>query len=434
MIVHNVNEEERSRVIKKYEASSAIHSSQWKQLYKAIAKGQESIDATIQLSTVFAEKKKKQQQQQNELINTGLTQLHNYALQCDFPMVKELLRLGAKLDVIGPVGETPLYTAILNPNTDKDYRILEVEVVRYLLQVGANPNIRITNVANHAPRTPLQGACKKQNMELCEWLLQYGADPSIPDFQNRTAKDYLNKKNRELFQQLCTEYATKSKPPRICQCGSGKPFDLCHGTGKVQLEDDMYCICLSGRLYSKCCKKRDIFYYRDANFDHFENRTVTGAANDTLLHYLKERYDREGKLDPDAYLFDDGHGGPISNPQSIYSDALRPLMENGFIDRAYHYAVSQKNMFMAVPWIGSTSMPTQERKLRKEEWNNHIDTYINKVARTVGDFRSKEEIERLNKISECGGPLYKTCANPKCDKETTEEKLFKRCSQCKYTL
>jgi hypothetical protein len=438
MIVNNINEEERSRVIKEYEALSIIHDVRWKQLYKDIAKGERFIDSTISLPSTLSpmkNKKNKNQQQVNEsedFNDTGLTYLHAYALECDIPLIKEMLRLGATLDIVGPNGETPMYVAAININTPKEYRILEVEAVRYFLEVGANPNVKQL-VPNGKPYTALHGACMKCNMELCEVLLQYGADPSVKDFQNRTPQDYLNKKNRDIFQKLCTEYSSKNKPPKKCQCGSGKLFDLCHGTDNVPLEDNMFCCCLSGKLYSKCCKKRGILYCRNAKFDHFEVRHMTTNVNN-LIHYMKEKYDRDGEINPGDYMFADDNGQPISYTEKDFVEYYNPLVDAGLVDRAYVYALSQHNMFVAMPWIGPASFPTHERKLRKEEWNNHIDTYINDVAHKLGDFRDRQEIERACKISENGGPLYKHCGNPKCDKKTIEERLFKRCSQCKYTL
>jgi len=50
------------------------------------------------------------------------------------------------------------------------------EVLKVLLQHGANPNL----TTRHCRHTALQTACRDGSLELCELLLEYGADVNSP--------------------------------------------------------------------------------------------------------------------------------------------------------------------------------------------------------------------------------------------------------------
>lgn len=118
------------------------------------------------------------------LINTGLplnqidttrarhksrSLLHEAARRGWFEGVDALLAAGAAVDRADPQGYTPLHEAV---------RMAHPVIVRRLLEARADPN-----GAGHASTRPLQDAT---TVDLLDTLLRGGADPALPDPQQRT--------------------------------------------------------------------------------------------------------------------------------------------------------------------------------------------------------------------------------------------------------
>jgi|SRR3990167_1207819 len=86
----------------------------------------------------------------------------------DSDRVRELLATQsgrAELDTVDHYGNTPLYWASSNGH---------LEVVKYLLRAGADPNI-----TNNTGRTPLSWASYQGYLKIVKELLHAGADPDI---------------------------------------------------------------------------------------------------------------------------------------------------------------------------------------------------------------------------------------------------------------
>jgi ankyrin repeat protein len=78
-----------------------------------------------------------------------------------------LVARGAPVNALSQHGSTPLYTAVVQG---------ELEIVRMLLEAGADPN---KESAGHTDGTPLCAAASWGRTEVVRLLLWHGADPNL---------------------------------------------------------------------------------------------------------------------------------------------------------------------------------------------------------------------------------------------------------------
>ena len=71
----------------------------------------------------------------------------------------------------------------------------DIEAIKYLLDMGADPNFKYEN-----ERTVLMLLAFKNNKELVELLLKYGADPNLKDVDKKSALMFT--KNKEIAELL----------------------------------------------------------------------------------------------------------------------------------------------------------------------------------------------------------------------------------------
>lgn len=129
-----------------------------------------------------------------------------YKSQADlyFIMVQELIRAGANVNYISlPV--SPLYWAANSG---------DLETVKLLLQVGADPNL-----ARDLPRDmPLHRACRGGYVEVVECLLKAGAGVKLTNEKGRAALEELRqrKKSHEIeMWEKAIEFGTKVDPEML---------------------------------------------------------------------------------------------------------------------------------------------------------------------------------------------------------------------------
>ncbi len=110
-------------------------------------------------------------------ITTGDTGLHVVTARRDVLWVKFLLQRGANPNIRNNAGVTPLQMA-----TTLGF----LEGVEELLKKGAQ-----VNVADSQGETPLIAAVHQRNVPMVRRLLAEGADPDRNDNSGRSARDYL---------------------------------------------------------------------------------------------------------------------------------------------------------------------------------------------------------------------------------------------------
>jgi len=101
-------------------------------------------------------------------------------------VVKSLLQYGARLK-----GSSALIGAASENN---------VEIVRYLLEAGANP--RTDYLEDEIPSPALNVAVEKGHVEVAKMLIEHGADPNVVDWNGKTAMEIAEKKQPEMIALL----------------------------------------------------------------------------------------------------------------------------------------------------------------------------------------------------------------------------------------
>jgi len=120
--------------------------------------------------------------------------LDSAVLGGDPEMVRLLIAGGAKVNYKMRGAYTALHSACLAKESPSS-----LEIVAVLLESGAE-----VNAVTHIGLTPLMNAVEADNTSLVKLLLSRGADPSIKNFQGRTALDIAvkNRKNGEIIRLL----------------------------------------------------------------------------------------------------------------------------------------------------------------------------------------------------------------------------------------
>jgi ankyrin repeat protein len=108
------------------------------------------------------------------------TPLHHAANNTDLGAVKVLLEHDPDVNLRDIDGETPLYKVLSELNSSSKGNV--VEIVRRLLEDGANPNIR-----PRSRSTPLHQASSRGSLEVTRLLLSHGANVDERDKKGRTS-------------------------------------------------------------------------------------------------------------------------------------------------------------------------------------------------------------------------------------------------------
>jgi ankyrin repeat protein len=115
---------------------------------------------------------------------------------------KLLINAGANVNAQNDLGTTPLMICAIKKNTP---------VAKLLIKAGAKINIK-----NELSNTALMYACNKQKVSLIKLLLQSGANRFTKNKNGETAKDYLNKQNAHMFDNLIINNNNNNNIEREC--------------------------------------------------------------------------------------------------------------------------------------------------------------------------------------------------------------------------
>ena len=140
-------------------------------------------------------------------ITTGDTGLHIVTARRDLLWVRFLLQRGADPNIRNNKGVAPLQLA-----TSLGF----VEGVEELLKKGAQ-----VNITNSTGETPLMAAVHQRNVALIARLLKEGADPDQNDNSGRSARDYvaLLNSNEQIVQEFEEADAEREKEGTTRQYG-----------------------------------------------------------------------------------------------------------------------------------------------------------------------------------------------------------------------
>ncbi len=137
----------------------------------------------------------------NERSLNGNTPLHFAIYEGNIELIKLLIEKGADVNAQNINGDTPLHVAIAthNLNYASNEQLIIIEM---LLQAEA-----VINIQNHDGATPLHTALSRaqslrvESFELVDFLIDHGANDSIPAINNLTPRDILKKLKLEIAKQ-----------------------------------------------------------------------------------------------------------------------------------------------------------------------------------------------------------------------------------------
>lgn len=130
-------------------------------------------------------------------ITTGENGLHIVALRRDLTWIRFLLQRGANPNVRDRTGTTPLQIAV---------RLGHVEGVEALIKGGAQ-----VDISDSQGETPLMTAVHQRNPALVRKLLEEGADPDLNDNTGRSARDHMQRLNSNTLLAREFEEADKKR-------------------------------------------------------------------------------------------------------------------------------------------------------------------------------------------------------------------------------
>lgn len=128
-------------------------------------------------------------------VTTGENGLHIVAARRDTLWIRFLLQRGANPNVRDRKGTTPLQISV---------RLGHIEGVEELLKKGAD-----VDISDSQGETPLMTAVHQRNVELVRTLLEEGADPDVNDNTGRSARDHMERMNSNTL--LAREFAEADK-------------------------------------------------------------------------------------------------------------------------------------------------------------------------------------------------------------------------------
>lgn len=112
-------------------------------------------------------------------------QLHFAAEDGDIERVKHLVESGEPIDRFDELGFTPLHYAVKKESFD---------IVRYLLDRGVDINI---HDEEHIGETPLGTVANSCSYKMAKFLIQNGANPTIPGWMQLTALYHAQKRSKD---------------------------------------------------------------------------------------------------------------------------------------------------------------------------------------------------------------------------------------------
>lgn len=123
-------------------------------------------------------------------------------------IVKFLLENGADPNIkLNKMSTSPGMTA-LHAST------YSMDVVRLLVEKGADVNALMLNKDEHNGKTPLMIACQGNKKDIVKYLCEHGADPNITDSNGKKASDYTTDPQiKNDLMEGCTPAATATVAP-----------------------------------------------------------------------------------------------------------------------------------------------------------------------------------------------------------------------------
>ncbi|KAF9803690.1 hypothetical protein IEO21_09586 [Rhodonia placenta] len=388
--------------------------------------------------------------------------LHLAVMMTDVPMAYECIRLGIMVNCQDARGRTPLlFTLVLvldameafwkprrtsscqyppfppgfldDPVGQPRNRLWRLtRIVHVLLQQHADPNIK-----SAANETCLQLACEARQWELVDMLLQHGADPALQGSSNLMSL-FSDSEVQEHLTELLAAHANPKRPERLCPCFSGKTLAQCHAARAQPYPVDFVCPCASGKQYGKCCLKRSALL--SEGWSDEKQKLVVGGV------WLSRATFDSRNIDPELCRVLDAFSDYVRRrrPDEAFiraraaaelrhvGDIIDTLSREGLGDIAFIAVMKKLSPYIVMPYENTLSKVGCENATKA--WNDSVDLYIETIPKSI-DVRPRIEIEKIAKVANDGGPLYKRCEASGClAVEGVDGAKMKICTGCKRIL
>ena len=308
-------------------------------------------------------------------VNKDTTLLQAAAAAADIPLMRAVLRRGARVDRYNGGGNALQMLCgmckVQGEFVGQSWRS-RFKAIEFLLAIGADPNAQPdaakgdsgSETGTYMTTTPLHQAIQIRDGELakrvCELLLQHKADPSAKHDGKTVISSASSKSLQLTLKALVNRYQTVERPARLCPCGSGRLHDSCHGAkAGVPMHPRAICACSNPdkKTYQDCCLK--------LGKEHFERipqppplmpASTDKAAVPLMTEDAAAAFQKEHKM-------------------QFMRSMVGPLVAKGECDSAYAYAAARSDFMVARPWRnnGAAVLPKAEMERRQRDWNALVD-------------------------------------------------------------
>jgi ankyrin repeat protein len=127
--------------------------------------------------------------------------LHFAVQENDLEKVKKLIDEGCDPNYFDDISFTPLHYAIQNENLD---------IAQYLIDHGSDVNACENEKAGN---TPLAEVAQECSVQTAQFLIQKGADPTIPGWMHLTALDRAKKRKKPEGKKIYNLLLDRAKNP-----------------------------------------------------------------------------------------------------------------------------------------------------------------------------------------------------------------------------
>ncbi|KAJ7486011.1 hypothetical protein B0H11DRAFT_1861445 [Mycena galericulata] len=381
--------------------------------------------------------------------------LHMAVDDTDPPLACEMLRHGTPIEKANARGETPLLQALersweLNsalakkatkspiPSEVQKYkeRIENAQRrIRYiaLVLIGQHADVNSTIKWQGNVVSSLHLACAVEDWDLVALLLVHGAQSKPTSACTDVETFLVTPAAKRRFIGLKANTKAR-RPPRLCPCFSGKPMSDCHSK-RLPYPDDFTCSCGSTKVYSKCCKSRNIplteIWDEETKWIQ-PSRSVPvpfGAPSfaSPEVHAVMEQVKQNGDMERVMEMVPEMMFN--TDVQSVFTECLELACREGDVaDPAFSFAYFDTGFF---PSPQGRSSSKHWCRQKQKEWNAAVDKYIVSGV----DSRPRPEIEEAAKVGISLGAMYRTCEADGCGKvEGRGIEKVSTCARCKMTF
>ena len=326
-------------------------------------------------------------------VNKDTTLLQAAAAAADIPLMRAVLRRGARIDRYNGGGNAlQMLCGMCRVQGDAYGQRSRFKAIEFLLTVGADPNAQPdadngdggSETGTYLTITPLHQAVQIRDGELskrvCELLLQHKADPAAKHEGKTVLGSAPSKALQMTLKALINRYQSVDRPARRCPCGSERLYESCHGAmGGVPMHPRAMCGCTKpgNKTYQECCLEAGKVLFEKI------------PQHPPLMPASTDKVDVPHMTEDAAAAFQKEH------KMQLMRSMVGPLVSRGECDSAYAYAAARSAFMVARPWRnnGVAVLPKAEMERRQRDWNALVDE-VSIVRHAVNRVHAASETRR----------------------------------------